>query len=50
LREPSQVGEAKPQPKVGLKQLLEVFLDCNLPGPNFKITRGYPCEAWVLAP
>ena len=38
MREPSQVGEAKPHPKVGLKQLLEVFLVCSLPGLDFEIT------------
>lgn len=38
MREPSQVGEAKPQPKVGLKQLLKVFLINNLSGEGFVIT------------
>jgi len=44
LREPSQAEEAKLQPKVGLKQLLEVFLVCSLPGPDFEITHptGFP--------
>eukprot|EP00253_Pinus_taeda_P025630 PITA_25630 len=32
------VDEAKPQPKVGLKQLLEVFLVYSLPGSDFEIT------------
>ena len=38
LREPSQVGEAKPQPKVGLKQLLKVYLINSLSGVDFEIT------------
>jgi len=38
VREPSQVEEAKPQPKVGLKQLLKVYLISNLSGLGFVIT------------
>jgi len=40
VREPSQVGEAKPQPKVGLKQLLMVFLVSRISGKCFVITES----------
>jgi len=38
MREPSQVGEAKPQPKVGLKELHKVCLVSSLSGLGFVIT------------